>query len=551
MSDGNVNIGFTSDATQVIKDQARVIKQQADLIDGYKKLAKEAKKGGDDAAKAAAAAAKELDRFAKTTKDINRTPLERYADEMRKLDQALKAGKIDQETFNRAVAKAKTEFEQAGRAGNTAFGPSATTSIRNYALGFGSLTAAVGVFRSVMEMSRAETDQAIQSVERLIETRGQLQQVAEGPGGADTQAMNDFADKLAMRGIPRAEAQSLIFSARSEGFTGQEDLIARLIAANQFKAADIRTLAGQVPTIFGGQVTPMQGIVGGAYGAKVSRLNMAEYAAMLPKGAQAGTILGGTPAESMALTAVLAGRSERSMEYAATLAGQVAYGKSGKEFQGLGVVGAVEKLSQMPEAQRREILGTGKEANLIYEWTLHDMPRIKEVRAKAQAAMDNASSYVADVESMVFDPTTTQGRLMRGRRADIQSGVQFEIGQEQRLAAGGYERRAATKRMQENLAGRGVNAFSRWSASKWMEQAESMQATPEIVTLAGRIGGGDFNILRGPSALIEAAKDLKDAAISLVRSSDRQGEAATELRDAAESQGNANRQRASVAAQPE
>jgi len=552
MSSGGVDIKFTAEEQNLIKAQAKVIKQQEELIEKYKKMGTEAKKANKDVEKHTADAAKQLDRFAKATKDINRTPLEKYADTMRQLNQALKAGKIDQETFNRAVAKAKTEFQSAGQAGQRAFGASAAGSLKNYAMGFASVTAAVGIFQSAMQMARAETDQALQSVERLIETRGQLQQVAEGPGGADVQAMNEFADKLSMRGMSRAEAQAIIFSARSEGFAGQEDLVARLISANQFKAADIRTLAGQVPTIFSGAVSPMEGIVGGAYGAKVSRLNVTEFASMLPKGAQAGTILGGTPAETMALTAVLAGRSERSMEYAATLAGQLAFGKSGKDFTGLGLVGSVEKLAQMPENKRRQLLGTGKEANLIYEWTLKDLPRIKEIRARTQAAMDDAANYVSGVEGMVFDPSTQQGRLMIGRREAIQAANRLEMGQERRLATGGYTRQAAMARMREDMAERGVNAISRWSSTKAMEIADSLRATPEITALAGRVGGGDFNVVtRGPSALMEAAKDLKDAALSLIGASSRQDEAATELRDAAATHGNSNRQRASAAVAPE
>lgn len=543
MSSGGANIEFYGKMEALVKDMDRLAKKQQETIDKFDKIGKTARKGGTDAEKATAAAAREMDKFAAATMKLNQHPLERYKEEMFKLNTALKAGKIDQESYSRAVDKARasitattTQVQQAGQATKQSFGASAASSVLNYAAGFMSVTAAVGAFSAALSQSRAETEAALQAVEKLIETRSQLQQVAEGPGGADVQQMNEFADKLSQRGISRAEAQAIIFSARSEGFAGQEDMVARLIGANQFKAADIRTLAGQVPTIFGGAVSPMEGIAGGAYGAKVSRLNVTEFAAMLPKGAQAGTILGGAPAETIALTSVLAGRSERSMEYAATLAGQLAFGKRGKEFEGLGVVGAVEKLSQMPEEQQRELLGTGKEANLIYQWTLADMPRIKEVRKQAQAAMDNVNSYVSDVEGMVFDPNTQQGRLMISRRESIVARNEAEIGGERRLAEGGYLRQAAMTREKERLAERGEGPLAKWGAGKAMEYADASRVSPGMVGVAGEVGSAVVQGAMEPviRLLFGAAEKLDDSAANL--------ESATS--DTA-------RQRAAAAVQPE
>lgn len=151
MSDGELDIKFYGDAAHVIKEQAKLIKQQEQAFEAYKKLTAESKKAGKEAEKAAkdaekanAAAAKELEKFAKATKDINRTPLEKYADQMLQLNRALKSGRIDQETFNRAVAGARSEYAKAADAGENAFGASMAAKI-------GVLTAASAGLKLVWE----------------------------------------------------------------------------------------------------------------------------------------------------------------------------------------------------------------------------------------------------------------------------------------------------------------------------------------------------------------------------------------------------------------
>lgn len=538
---GNLNTNFTADETSLVKAQAKLIKQQEEMIEKYKKLGAEAKKGGKDAERATADAAKELDRFAKATTQINRTPLEKYADEMKKLDAALKAGKIDQETFNRAVAKTKTEFQQAGHAGEKSFGSTAIASLAQYAIGMASITTVTRLFANAMAYAKEKTDTAMQSVEGLIASRSQLQQVSEGKGGADVQRMNEQANQLAELGISREAAQSVIFSARSEQFVGHEEQVARLIAANEFKAESVRTMAGQIPQVFDKSITSMQGIAGGALGAKVSRLNVEEYAALLPKAAQAGTIAGGTPAETFALAAVTSMRGERAMEYAATMAGQLVYGEKGKQFKGLGVIGQVEKLQGMPEAQRRELLGTGKESNLIYEWVSRDMARLKEVRALEQKAMDDSESFVAGVEAKAFDPTTQQGRLMIGRRESIVETNKLQVQREAQLATGGYERQAAKTRGIALNERRGVEPITEYVSAKGMEYAAGVEGMPAGAVPWGGTAALAISISPAFAALDAVAKMLFGASEKLDDSAENLSRAT----------GDTGRQRAAAAVQPE
>lgn len=87
---------------------ADITKRANALFDQNKKLA--------DGAKATRSLASEQKRFAKEVIEDTRTAAEAYGIEIEKLSTLLKEGRIDQETFNRAVANAAKEMEKAERA---------------------------------------------------------------------------------------------------------------------------------------------------------------------------------------------------------------------------------------------------------------------------------------------------------------------------------------------------------------------------------------------------------------------------------------------------
>jgi hypothetical protein len=391
------------------------------------------------------------------------------------------AAKLDQK--HKELKKSSAD---AGQQAEQSFGGQAAAAIGKYAAGMMTLATATRVFGEAMAFNKANTDAAIQSVEKLIATRSQLQQVSEGAGGGDRQQMENFANQLSMRGISRAAAQDLVFSARSEKFTGSEDEVARLIGANYMSASDARTFAGQVPGIFDYKVSPIEGIAGAAYGAKTSRLNAAEYASMLPKAAAAAELAGGTPAEAFALAAMLPRKNERGAEYAATFAGQLAMGKGSKQFAGKGVMGMVDVLGGMSEAQRRELLGTGKEANLVYQWLSGPLgAEVRAATADASLAMSDIGGFIAGIEGTAFDPTTPQGQIMIGRRASIVASNRLETAQENRRAAGGLSRQAARQRAAARWEEQGLNPGDAYFRDKAAGMAERMGLPPTAIEFIG------------------------------------------------------------------
>jgi hypothetical protein len=388
------------------------------------------------------------------------------------------AAKLDQKH-----KELKKSSQDAGQQAEQSFGGTAVAAIGKYAAGMLTLSAAAKSFGDMMAFNKMNTDAAIQSVEKLIATRSQLQQVSDtGPG---VQANNDLANRLSMRGISRQAAQEIVFSAKSEGFTGSEDVVARIMAANELNSGSIRTLAGQIPGIFNGAISPIQGIAGGALAAKYSRLSTDELAAVLPKAAQGGQVAGSSPAETMALAGILATRGDRASEYMGTFAAQLATGADRKKFQGLGVVGMVSKLAGMGEAERQTILGTGKETNLAYQWIATDMAKIRNWTANIQNAMDNAEGFAGDVEGKAFDPTTAQGQIMLQRRASIVAGNRLEIGQENRRAAGGLSRQAARQRAAARWEEQGGSPGDAYWRDKAAGIAEMMGAPPTAIEVIG------------------------------------------------------------------
>lgn len=203
---GTSDVKFTADESDLSKKQDKLIKQQQEMIDKLKKVGKEGKES-----------TKEMDRFAAATSKINRTPLEKYADEMRKLDQALKAGKIDQETFNRAVARSKSEFKQAGDAARNAFGPAATSNLASYVAGLGSIAAAAAGVKKVLDAVRQESETLGTKQFTEAPSLGMLAQVADTP--EDLRRLEGEAKKTFAEGGARTipEAAKLQFALESGG----------------------------------------------------------------------------------------------------------------------------------------------------------------------------------------------------------------------------------------------------------------------------------------------------------------------------------------------
>lgn len=553
MSDGNLNIQFFANATSLLQAMDKAIRKQQEQLDGIEKTTKASKKGMSETEKATAAAAREMDRFAKHTKDVNRTPLEKYADEMLRLNRALKAGKIDQETFNRAVDKAKLSMQQAGHASSEAFGTSAASKMKSYIQGMAGLAGATSLFSSALAQAREDAMEVMSTYESLIEQRRNLLQIAK-PGEQDQQTAQ--ADSLAMTyGLTRKDAYELLTSSKNEGFEASVPFIARAISANIVTEKAASTVAGQVPALFpGAGLTPEQALNMNLAAAGSSRLSFEGIAVGLPIAAETMNLQGSSPAETMSVLGVLSKRfrsGETAGYRASMLAGKLS---NDPRFEGKGLMGAVDTLAAMPESKRKAFLKDDKETNAAYKVILQERESILQRVAEAEKAGAMAygdDSLVQIAEKQAFDTTTREGRNWSAYIENNKAIAKRQSLAEGR-AAGFFSTEAAINDQRASMEERGVNILSRYGARAAMATAQSMHATPEIVTAAGKVGEGGLNILKGPTHVMETVVALKEAALSLVGASEKQRQAAQELEDAASRQAdNSGRQRAAAGITPE
>lgn len=562
MSDGAANIEFYGKMEALVKDMDRLAKKQQETIEKFDKIGKTARKGGTDAEKATAAAAREMDKFAAATTKINQTPLEKYNRQLGDLKRALDAGKISQETFNRATSAATKELHGAADAGRQAFGGQAIASLRSYATGMFSLAAAAQFVGNAMTAAHQKTVQAMQGVEQLADSRMALRQVTQGAtageAALDNQALNEQADRLAVDyGITREAARQLRFSARSEGYQGNEAPIAEAAGAGLVSVPEAARVAGQVPGLFGRTISPMGAVNATLVAAAESRLKFEEIARALPMAAEGAALAGSDAGETFTLLSLFAGKAASGETGAARIKAFGAAAAAVPEFKGRGIMGTYSALQAMPVEQRREFLGRSAELNAAYDWITELAPAIEQRRQKVNRALaeeGGPGSTIATLTSAALDTSTPEGRLNYSRRESIREANALAIQREQQLGAGGYDRSTATTRATRRMEigpGR-LGPLSQHLAGWEMQYAETAEASPaaiEAIPMITRFTGLGL-IERQLTGLVDAVSKLFGAADAQQRAADAQEAAAENLR-AATDQSAVGRQRAAAAVQPE
>ena len=127
------------------------------------------KKAADELAASIKKAEQELKRYADRSKEINATPMERYAASVQKAKDALKAGQFSQEDYNREVARASDELQKASESGDEAFGTGAVGMLSRYLAGIMSVTAAVTLLKGMYDELAQARDKAFQDAQTQLE----------------------------------------------------------------------------------------------------------------------------------------------------------------------------------------------------------------------------------------------------------------------------------------------------------------------------------------------------------------------------------------------
>jgi hypothetical protein len=290
---------------------------------------KDLEKGMADVGKATAAAAKEqkdLERAAAKVFEATRTPLERYKKDMADLSNLLQKGKIDQETYGRAAAKAAEDMKKAGEAAKSSFGGQALANLASFAkemIGISGASAAVmGTLQKMSEIK----DEAARKAREAEMPLGELAQLAiDDKGGVDKakyQALVKGArDLYAQGGAPTlGAAAKTVFSLESAGISGERQFFGDMVGSGMFTEAG--PMAKAIATLTNSMGTKETGsarqLVSKALGA--AQLSPGTAERLLEAAARSGTgaaALGISDEEVLASTSVLS-QSIGSEEMAGT-----------------------------------------------------------------------------------------------------------------------------------------------------------------------------------------------------------------------------------------
>ncbi len=400
-----------------------------------------------------------------------------------KMDEGLKKVK-------KSSAEAGQNFKQAGELGDRAFGQEAVRSIKSYAAGLMSLQGAAAIYGNAMKEARAQTEGAMAATDRLVEARRRLLQVQSS--SADLSGLESKADALATQyGISRQEARGLMFSARSEGFEGTAPAIARIAGANVLGAEQAASVAGQIPGLFGRKISPEASLNATLVAAQQSRLSFEQIATALPSAAEGGSLAGASAGETMATLSVLAGRFSSGQTAADRIKAFGARAGIDKQFAGLGIMGTVDKLQAMPEAERNKFLGLSQELNVAYSTLVQEREAIRQRQQQIIAAISASgteASALSQAERVAFDPNTEAGRLNRERVQLLKEQNRVEISREGRLAAGGYATESTVLARQAAMEESGTNFLSRYATGWAMRGVQEQGGGATAVGITGRIG---------------------------------------------------------------
>lgn len=296
-------------------EEKRFLDSLRKMAGGVKLMTAEQKKAAKDA-KALEKATVKLGREAKRVYEQSKTAAQRYGDKVKMLTQAKKQGILTEKQHAQAVRFTKREMQQAGAAGQRAFGPMALSSIRNIASALG----IVGGVAGAVQLVRMEYEKLVEVQQRakeiaLTAATAEIQMLRNL--GAETEEQRDKS-KVSIRAmaqrlrIPESTVEIAVSTAVSaRGGLSIEQAIKAVEPALRIAPeapATSAALAGAALDIGkqGKGITPEAAIGFTLSFIEKARIVETQKAAIaLPRATQAAVLRGGTQREGAALLAAL------------------------------------------------------------------------------------------------------------------------------------------------------------------------------------------------------------------------------------------------------
>jgi hypothetical protein len=481
-------------------------------IENMAKAETKVEKGAAGIAREVKKAEAELDRFAKRTAAINSTPLEKYQQQMQRLEQAVARGKITQETFARATARANDELRKTGQSQREAMGADALGQVKSFAAGYLTLSQAVNLVASAFRNAKQESKDALSSLRGLDEPRRKLVQMADSP--EHLQGMLARADQAAKAtGVNRATAYNVLFQAESFGFSKDYE---KVLGANEVIDANAAaTLAGKVTHMMGGKITGQQSINMALAAGKPSEVDAESIADSLSMAMEGGRRVGATPDETFAWVSALSA-AFKSPQVAAdrikAITNRAAATPSLKSAGGMTEI--LHRLKALPEDERGEILKTDQETNAAYEAMLEFEGMEQRIEAdvrRARLATGTDQSPLAVGQRIAGAVPQTRASLL-----DRRGQIDREVALEGAYATAEAQRTNAANRLVGAGASSGAGIATRYGITTANEISGGLQLGAGATTYLGAAGKaagdalGPFGFLKALGAGINALVGKQD-----------------------------------------
>ena len=299
-----------------------------------------------------AKAAAELKRFkteAESIKASIKTPIQKYREEVARLEKHLEKGTIDQKQFNAATAKARANLDAVKKSGKGAF--SFGGDLSSLATSFLGVSAAIQAVAGAINTARQAAKEAADAQLASRIDVGSLAQVATSQ--KDFASLKKAAEKMFASGgaDSMSEAAQAIFSLRSAGQDQYLDLFSSLRGSGVIAdPAGMAKAATTLQTAMGKKETGnIRDILSKAFGA--SQYSPASAESLLEASARSGTgarAMGVSDEEVLAATAIAAtstGSAEMGGTQVASLMKSFEkMGGDGFNFSGMSLMEMVKKV---------------------------------------------------------------------------------------------------------------------------------------------------------------------------------------------------------------
>lgn len=367
-----------------LKDQGKISAET--LRRQYARLKSEYQATTDEG-KALARAEKEraaaMRRGEQVTRQLEKST-DKYKRELRELKNLHAQGAIDIETMRRGRARLSQEFRQGLDTKPTGQAIAALTSqLGQYASAAGAVALTVRSIGAAFETVRTEQEAALSALEGTGDANRRLLQVSESPEQfvERRQTADDLSSEF---GVDRNTVRDVLFSGISEGF---ESVVPDIIRANQVIAPEVAaSVAGQIPGLFKNQeIAPLEAVSGTLLASQDSRVDFEELGAALPQAAEGVASVGGTFSEAAASLAELSAAFKSPDTAADRIKAFGVAASLDEDLKGLGLIGAVEKLQSLSDAEQSDFLGEGQELNVAFRVLGERIGEIKELNAAIQA----------------------------------------------------------------------------------------------------------------------------------------------------------------------